>query len=96
MENDMRFNTSSKNEMRNFEDFSRFLGLNNNSNQKTVENATQGQRNLKSLAMVYPVKQSFENLYDPEVALLNGTMFEELNKPFYRGSCKSINNGEGC
>jgi hypothetical protein len=96
MENDMRFNTSSKNEMRNFEDFSRFLGLNNNSNQKTVENATQGQRNLKSLAMVYPVKQSFENLYDPEVALLNGTMFEELNKPFYRSSCKSTNNGEGC
>lgn len=92
----MRFNTSSRNEMKNFEDFSHFLGLNNTNHQKTVENATQGQGNSRHLAMVYPVKQCFENLYDPEIALSNGTMFESLNKPFYRGSCKGTNNGEGC
>lgn len=92
----MRFNTSSRNEMRSFEDFSKFLGINGSNNQNTVKNATQGQKNSKSLAMVYPEKQCFERLYDPEVALSNGTMFEELNKPFYRGSCKGANGGEGC
>lgn len=93
----MRFNTSSKNEMRNFEDFSRFLGLNNTNTQKNTENATQGgQISPKSLAMVYPQKQGFWSLYDPEVALVNGTMFEELYKPFNHSSCRGTNNGEGC
>ncbi|MBO5286999.1 MAG: spore coat associated protein CotJA [Clostridia bacterium] len=47
------------------------------------------------LAMVYAVKQCFRGTYDPGVALSNGTVFEELNKPFYPIGCK--NNGrEGC
>ncbi len=51
----------------------------------------------QSLAMVYTVKQEYRRLYDPEVSLLNGTIFEELNKPFKRGSCRgSSDNGEGC
>lgn len=53
--------------------------------------------NGQSLAMVYAVKQEYRKIYDPEVSLLNGTIFEELNKPFKRGSCRgSSDNGEGC
>ena len=39
----------------------------------------------KSLAMVYEVDQSFENLYRPEEALLRGTLFKELDMPFHKG-----------
>ncbi|MBE6663474.1 MAG: spore coat associated protein CotJA [Ruminococcaceae bacterium] len=47
--------------------------------------------------MVYAVKQEYRKIYDPEVSLLNGTIFEELNKPFKRGSCRGASdNGEGC
>ena len=51
----------------------------------------------KSLAMVYAVLQSYQNIYDPEIALINGTIFEELNKPFLKSSCRGANDkGEGC
>ncbi len=39
-------------------------------------------RSERSLAMVYAPKQSFCDLYDPRQGLCNGTVFEELNKPF--------------
>jgi hypothetical protein len=45
--------------------------------------------------MVYGVKQDFVRIYEPEIALENGTIFEELNKPFYPIGCKS-KGGEGC
>ena len=37
----------------------------------------------KSLAMVYSPCQVFEGLYAPEEALAHGTMFYELEKPFW-------------
>ena len=90
----MRLNTQRDNMERGQEDFSRFLGLSCQRNEpKTMPRMKE---NGKSLAMVYPQKQSFVMIYDPEVALENGTMFEELNLPFYGGSCKRMNNGEGC
>ena len=51
-----------------------------------------------ALAMVYPVKQEFSCIFDPEIGLINGTIFEELHKPFYKGGCcnKRQNGGEGC
>ena len=42
--------------------------------------------------MVYAVKQDWQGIYDPEIALVNGTLFEELNLPFERSGC-SMNNG---
>ena len=42
-------------------------------------------RGENSLAMVYPVKQKFENLYDPDEALCAGTLFKELELPFHKG-----------
>ena len=54
-------------------------------------------QNGRSLAMVYAEKQLFESIFDPEVALINGTIFEQLHMPFQRGSCRGRNdNGEGC
>ena len=37
----------------------------------------------KSLAMVYSPKQYWRKLYTPEDALMHGTLFVELNKPFF-------------
>ena len=90
----MRLNTQKDFMERGQEDFSRFLGLSCQMREpKAQARASQGG---KSLAMVYPEKQSFVMIYDPEVALENGTMFEELNKPFYGGPCKRCGKGEGC
>ena len=36
-----------------------------------------------SLAMVYSPCQDFEGIYAPEEALCRGTIFMELEKPFY-------------
>lgn len=38
-----------------------------------------------SLAMMYVPFQRFERLYDAEKALERGTLFEELDLPFYGG-----------
>ena len=40
--------------------------------------------------MAYVPMQSFKNLYDPESALCHGTIFRELDLPFYgaAGSCQ--------
>ena len=37
----------------------------------------------KSLAMVYSPCQSFQGLHTPEEGLCRGTVFMELEKPFY-------------
>ena len=37
----------------------------------------------RSLAMVYAPCQSFDALYSPEEGLCFGTIFAELNKPFW-------------
>ncbi len=37
----------------------------------------------KSLAMVYSPCQSFQGLHTPEEGLCRGTIFMELEKPFY-------------
>lgn len=36
-----------------------------------------------SLAMMYVPYQRFENLYEPEKALERGTLFADLDMPFY-------------
>ena len=38
-----------------------------------------------SLAMMYVPYQRFDNLYEPEKALERGTLFAELDLPFYGG-----------
>ena len=37
------------------------------------------------LAMVYPVMQTFKNLYEPDAGLARGTLFAELDLPFTAG-----------
>lgn len=43
------------------------------------------QINGYTLAMVYSPVQCFGNLYDLNSALMNGTLFKELNMPFAPG-----------
>lgn len=115
----MRLNSQRNTQKSDFEDFTRFLGLNGQRNisQKTqnvegrVGNCTENRyqsgakcdldggsdTTFKSLAMVYAPVQAYRGIFDPEISLINGTIFEELHKPFLRGSCRGTNDkGEGC
>lgn len=94
----MRFDNSSRRNARNdLDDFANFLGMRTQKMQKSdTSSPISSNYSQRSLAMVYPEKQSWCKIYDPEVALLNGTIFEELNLPFNRSSCKGNNFGEGC
>jgi len=81
-----------------YEQFASFLGLNRSVRKdETHNNAAQNQAcsGTNAIAMVYPVKQAWCGIYEPDVALVNGTIFEELNKPFYQAGC-SARNKEGC
>ena len=86
-----------------YEQFSRFLGLNNQtprreerpSYNQNDENNSCACTNNTHLAMVYPVKQEWCDIYDIEIALVNGTIFNQLNKPFYPTGC-SGKMKEGC
>lgn len=80
-----------------YQQFTDFLGL---SQPRYSKNTTvlQERREVSAarpLAMVYGEEQSYKCIYDPELALENGTLFEELNKPFYPTGC-SRKNREGC
>ena len=97
----MRFNTNKDLGYRESEELSRFLGMGAQKEPACMRYSGMPACpaptiKSKSLAMVYPEKQAFIMIYDPEIALENGTMFEELNLPFYGGSCKKNNGGEGC
>ena len=50
------------------------------SNPSTPEN---GCLSGRSLAMVYSPCQEFEGVYEPMAGLMAGTIFRELEKPFY-------------
>ena len=45
------------------------------------------------LAMVYSPAQRFDNLYDPEEGLEAGTIFRDLDLPFYPTGCASCGRG---
>lgn len=96
MEQNSRGSTNSD-----FEQFSRFLRGNRSSCGNTprcdtgMGNSTPAPQNDKSLAMVYAVKQPWQGIYDPEIALVNGTIFEALNKPFYPTGCSASNGCRG-
>ena len=44
------------------------------------------------IAMVYSPMQKWKELYDPHTALVNGTIFKELDLPFYPTPCKRKEN----
>lgn len=48
----------------------------------------------RPIAMVYGETQDWKSIYDVEIALSNGTIFEELNLPLYRTGCS--NSQKGC
>ena len=60
--------------------------------QNTAENEmpnSQAEENFmpleRPLAMVYSPRQSWRELYDPEMGFTKGTLFKELDKPFMGG-----------
>ncbi len=60
------------------------------SNMMRLENAPGGMeapdandcRNTQTLAMAYVPYQPWENIYDSDIALSRGTIFQGLDKPF--------------
>ena len=94
----MRFEGNSRGITRtDYEQFSHFLGMTppKYTRQSAPAEPPATVECGHALAMVYGVKQSFEKIYEPDIALETGTIFEELNKPFYPVGCKSKNR-EGC
>ena len=94
----MRFEGNSRGVNRkDYQQFADFLGLSQPRYSKNTPQAAQESCpiNSRPIGMVYGEKQYFVRLYDPELALENGTIFEELNKPFYPTGC-SRKNREGC
>ncbi len=77
--------------------FADFLGMSQPRHSKNCPMPTEENcpENTRPIAMVYGEKQCFTFIYEPEIALENGTLFEELNKPFYPTGC-SRKNKEGC
>ena len=94
----MRFDTSMRRNAKNdLDSFANFLNVTTQKQQKNDTCSPVLQNNgRKSLAMVYPEKQIWQRIYDPEIALVNGTIFEELNLLFKKSSCRGNNFGEGC
>ena len=98
----MRYDGNSKGITRSdYEQFSKFLGITSQRQPRECRNAREegceesNANCARPIAMVYGVNQSFVSIYDPELALETGTIFEELNKPFYYTGCRS-KSGEGC
>ena len=87
-----------------YEQFSQLLNMNRRPMQRMEQRPMPDYENESSLcpckngvplAMVYPVKQEFCDIYDVEIALVHGTIFTQLNKPFYPTGC-SGKMKEGC
>lgn len=95
----MRFEGNSRGINRSdYQQFTDFLGLSQPRYSKNVTQPAQEQARpacARPIGMVYGEKQCFTRLYDPELALENGTLFEELNLVFYPTGCKGKNR-EGC
>ena len=45
-------------------------------------------RNDEILTMVFIDMQSLDTVYPPETSFKNGTLFPNIDKPFYGGMCK--------
>lgn len=99
----MKFDGGFRNSQRaDYEQFAQFLNMNHRSPRRE-EYPDYGRNDCETgactgnghLAMVYPLKQEFCGIYDCEIALINGTIFEELNKPFYFTGCQGKMK-EGC
>ena len=43
---------------------------------------------VQSLAMVYTISQNWRGIDDTECGFCRGTIFDELDKPFYGDNCK--------
>lgn len=94
----MRFEGNSRGMSRSdYQQFADFLGLSQSRFAKNSAPTASDSciNNNRPIGMVYGVKQCFVKIYDPEIGLENGTMFEELNKPFYPTGC-STKHREGC
>ncbi len=51
-------------------------------NRREKQNFSKTQLDELPLTMVYAPMQPFSTKYEPEKSLMNGTLFEDLDKPF--------------
>lgn len=94
----MRFEGNSRGISRtDYQQFADFLGLSQPRCSKINPSAREeaGTKKSHPVGMVYGVEQEYIKIYDPQVGLDNGTIFEELNLPFYPVGC-GRKNREGC
>lgn len=96
----MKFDSNYRSAQRaDYEQFAKFLsGRQNNradmQNQPYNPCCEHTEVNRRPIAMVYGEAQDWKSIYDVEIALSNGTIFEELNLPLYKTGCS--NSQKGC
>ena len=94
----MKFDSTYRNSYRSdHEQFSRFLSGQNQAREAckpapvmASESSSCGRR---PIGMVYCEYQEWKNIYDIELGMTKGTIFEELDLPFERSSCRG---GRSC
>ena len=74
--------------MKDFQDFELCCAVKPEINHKANKMPRYTMPDTFPLAMSYVPYQKFNNYYSEEEALMNGTLFPELDKPFMKGRCK--------
>ena len=74
--------------MKDFQDFELCCSAKPEINLKTNKIPKYTMPDTFKVAMSYVPYQKFEDYYTEEDALMCGTLFPELDKPFMRGRCK--------
>ena len=85
----MRLDSRVGTQRNDFDQFTKFLGLSSQRQQRNDMELypCKEKDTYKSLAMVYAPMQEYRMIYDPEIALSIGTIFEELNLPLLKTGC---------
>jgi len=94
----MKFDSTYKSSRRaDYEQFARFLSGQNAAREAVKTTPAMAYEptvsHSRPIAMVYGEKQEWKSLFDVELGLTKGTIFEELDLPFNKASCST---GRSC
>ena len=96
-ENNMKFDSTYKNSRRaDYEQFAKFINGQNMTRESAKAVPTMAYEptaNKRPIGMVYGESQEWKSIFDIELGLTKGTIFEELDLPFNKSSC---NGGRSC
>lgn len=94
----MKFDSSYRSSQRaDYEQFAKFIGGQHVTREASKAVPTMAYQptecRRRPIAMVYCENQEWKDIYDVELGLINGTIFEELDLPLYKTRCSK---GRSC